>query len=70
MDLGISFFNEWHPELLVFFTFGKDQLPVAFIGGQAVIDDHISPLRVLEETQDIDALGAEFVENRREDSCR
>ena len=56
MDLSVSFLNQGHPELILTAASTKDQLRLSvssFVARQFVINDDISPLVVLEESEHV-----------------
>ena len=63
MYLGVGFLQQGNPKFVSASTLSEDQLFVAFVCRQSVIDDHVPPLLSFEEPKHVDALKAELVED-------
>lgn len=70
MELSVCFLDKRDPELFRTGALAEDELLVALVSWQTVVNNHVSPERVLEETQHIQVHVPVFMENGRVDSHR
>ena len=64
-EFCIGLFDKGDPEFSFVSATSKDQLVVAREDRELIIDDDVTPGEFLEETEDVDVFGPEFVENGR-----
>ena len=65
MKLRVSLLDKWYPKLFSIGALAEHELLVSCVARQSIIDKNISPLGILEEAEDVDAVRSELVENRR-----
>ena len=70
MQFGVRFFDLLHPHLVSLGAVREAGVLGAAFYRNSLIDDDVDPFEVFEESEAVDALSAEFMENGRENTIR